>query len=56
MVQELKKGKQCETTIYADLPDHWFNGGTIPPDILTTSQRPDIVLIDRKGRKLYCLN
>ena len=28
------------------------NGGTIPPDILTTSQRPDIVVINRDLRQV----
>jgi hypothetical protein len=52
MYCELMKGKDSEVTIYTDLPDHQINGGTIPADILTTSQRPDIVLIDRKYKKI----
>ena len=38
--------------VYADLPNFWLNGGTIPPDVLPTGQRPDLVIIDRKERKI----
>ena len=27
-----------------------MNGGTIPPDVLVTDSRPDIVMLDRKSR------
>ena len=47
MVSEMIKGKENNITIYADLPGHQVNGGSIPADILTTAQRPDIVVIDR---------
>ena len=30
----------------------WINGGTIPPDIIVTSDRPDIVLVDREKKEL----
>ena len=52
MVTELKKGKSDNITIYADFPGHQLDGGTIPPDIITTSQRPDIVLIDRYQKQI----
>ena len=38
-----------------DLPNFWLNGSTIPADILCTSQRPDIVIIDRKKRHIELL-
>ena len=41
--------------VYADLPNFWLNGGTIPPDVLPTGQRPDLVIIDRKERKIELL-
>ena len=41
--------------IFADLPNFWLNGSTIPADILCTSQRPDIVIIDRKKRHIELL-
>jgi hypothetical protein len=55
MTSELKKGLKGDATIYADLPEHSFNGGTIPPDILTTAQRPDIVIIERKSKRITIL-
>ena len=55
MFKELVQGKESEMTMYADLPDHQIIGGTIPADILTTSQRPDIVLISRTYKKLVLL-
>ena len=55
MVRQIMKGKDQGLTIYADLPDYQINGGTIPADILTTSQRPDIILINRKDRKISIL-
>ena len=40
-------------TCYADLPDKRTNaGGTLPPDLLITSQKPDIVVIDRKRKSV----
>ena len=37
--------------ILADLPSLWLNGGTIPPDILATSFRPDLLILNRSERK-----
>ena len=36
--------------IIADLPSLWFNGGTIHPDILATSFRPDLVILNRSEK------
>ena len=52
---EMKKTKPDNITIYTDIPGHMFNSGTIPPDILTTSSRPDIVILDRKAKKIELL-
>lgn len=40
-------------TIYCDLPgsSHF----TIPPDILVTTQRPDLVIVDREQQNMYIL-
>ena len=46
------KGKPEEITVYTDIPGQSINGGTIPADILTTSERPDIVIIDRAEKKI----
>ena len=34
-------------TIYADIEGAKVNGGSIPPEIMVTSSRPDIVIINR---------
>ena len=52
MVEEIKKGKPDEITMFADLPGHQINGGSIPADILTTAQRPDIVILNRKTKEI----
>ncbi len=51
----LKQHKPENTEILADLPDHSVNGSTVPPDILCTSQRPDLVLLDRQTKKIVLL-
>ena len=55
MFRELVKGKKNEVTMYAHIPGHQVNGGTIPADILTTAQRPDIVLVNRSEKKIALL-
>ena len=52
---KLKKVKPIEIEIYSDLEGHTFNGGTIPPDILCTKQRPDMVIINRSKKKVHFL-
>ena len=41
--------------IYADLPGHNINGGTIPQDIIQTALRPDLILIERKEQRIQIL-
>ena len=55
MVGEMLLGKPNEVTIFADLPGHQINGGSIPADILTTAQRPDIVVINRNSKSISLL-
>ena len=38
--------------IYTDLEGYSIAGGTIPPHILTTSQRPDLVIINEESKEL----
>ena len=52
---ELLKCKPQNLQILVDLPGLWLNGGTIPPDILVTSLRPDIALINREEKKIELL-
>ena len=55
MHSEIFKVKSDEVTIFTDIPGKSINGGTIPADIITTAQRPDIVLINRKEKKIVLL-
>ena len=52
MISEMVKGKSDDITIHADLPGHQINGGSIPADIHATSQRPDIVIINRSKKQI----
>ena len=41
--------------IFADLPGHTVDGGTIPADICITAHKPDIVIIDQKSNSIYII-
>ena len=41
--------------VYADIPGLDLNGSTIPPDILVTLSRPDLVIINRSLKSVYLL-
>lgn len=51
VVKQLKRDKH-PAQLYADLPGHALNdnGDTIPPHILATRQRPDLVLVNNQDR------
>ena len=51
----LLEGKPSDIDIYSDIEGYKINGGTIPGDILCTLERPDIVLVERKSRKITLL-
>ena len=53
MLSEMLKGKSNEITIHADLPGYQIKGGSIPVHILATSERPDIVIINRSKTQIY---
>ena len=55
MTKEICKVKEDKVTIHTDIPEYSINGGTLPADIITTGQRPDIVLINRKDKKIALL-
>ena len=38
--------KPAGIQIYSDLPDLNINGGSIPPNIMVTTSRPDLVIVD----------
>ena len=48
LYQVMMDSKPASITIHADIEGAKINGGTVPPDILVTAQRPDMVIIDRK--------
>ena len=56
MAKLIKAGKSESLEMYADLPDLWLNGGTVPPDILVTSLRPDLVIINREEKKIELMD
>ena len=55
MFHEMRITKLPETTIYADIEGFQINASTIPPDIISTSLRPDLVIINRKDKKIELL-
>ena len=44
--------KSGNLEIYADIENNTVGGGTIPPDIIATAQKPDIVLYWRKDKRI----
>ena len=42
-------------TIHTVIPGYSINGATLPADIITIGQRPDIVIINRKDKKIALL-
>ena len=55
LTSKMKNVKPENITIYADIAGHKFNAGTIPPDILCTTTRPDIVIINREAKSIELL-
>ena len=55
MYNGMVEQKPDNLEIFVDLPNLDFNGSTIPPDILTTTQRPDIVILNRAEKKIFLL-
>jgi hypothetical protein len=47
MTKEMKKEAIEEISIFTVIPGQSIYGGTLPPDIVVTGQRPDIVIINR---------
>ena len=51
----IKSSKPDNIEVYADIPGLDINGSTIPPDILVTLSRPDLVIINRSLKHVYLL-
>ena len=50
----IQQHKPSNLEVFSDIAGLDINGGTIPPDILVTQSRPDLVLLDRET-KTICL-
>ena len=46
----LREAKPNGITVYADLDGARVGGGTVQPDIMVTTQRPDLVIVNRGTR------
>ena len=55
LISVLKSVKPVAIEILADLPGLTMNGSTVPPDILCTGQRPDVVFVERDSKKIALL-
>ena len=55
MAAVLNESKPDNCEILADLPGMDQNGSTIPPDILLTTSRPDLVILNREDKKIFLL-
>ena len=55
MAEALKENIPEQMSLYADVEGHTVGGGTIPPNIVQTASRPDIVLVDNASRTVWLL-
>ena len=49
----MMKSKPVDVEIYADIEGASINGGTVPPDIMVTTQRPDMVIVNTTPPTVY---
>ena len=42
--------------VFADLEGRRVNGGTIPPDVAMTAQKPDLVIVNRKSKEVKLID
>ena len=55
MAETLKESLPDNIKVYADLEWHKVCGGTLPPNIVQTESRPDLVLVDSVQRTVWLL-
>ena len=55
LTKSILQDKPEHLQIYCDLPGFYLNGSTIPADILVTTARPDIVILNRLEKKIFLL-
>ena len=53
LYEEMMKSKPVDVKIYADIKGARINGGTVPPDIMVTTQRPDMVIVNTTPPTVY---
>ena len=49
LYEVMMNSKPPGVTIYADIEGAKVNGGTVPPDVMVTSQRPDMVIVNKNS-------
>ena len=47
LYKEMMESKPAGITVFADIEGAKVNGGTLPPEIIITTQRPDLVIVNR---------
>ena len=52
MLKNIKPTSDNTTKVYADIEGETINGGTIPPNITPTQQKPDICHIDNENKTI----
>ena len=55
ITRTMLENKPENLEIFADIPGLDLNGSTIPPDVLVTGSRPDLVLLNRQEKKIFIL-
>ena len=54
-MKRIVANKPENMSIYADLEGWKINGGTVRADLVASGQVPEIVLLDRKNKKIVLL-
>ena len=55
LAKTINQNKAEGVEMYADLNGYRVNGGTLPPDLCETQQRPDLVVIMKTSRKVLLI-
>ena len=55
IIETLKENLPKDITVFADLNGHNINGGTLPPNIMNTSSRLDLVIIENQSKTVWLL-
>ncbi len=55
IIKTVSKDLPDSWTIYSDLPNNMHGCSTIPTDILITSQKPDLVILNKQSKSIYIM-